>query len=60
MVLEKELRFLHLNLKTARKRISPTGSQEEGLICSRQNMSTGEDIKAHIYSDTFLQQDNTS
>jgi hypothetical protein len=34
MVLEKELRVLHFDLKAARRRLSLACSQEEGLICT--------------------------
>ena len=32
MVLEKELRVLHLDPKASIRRLSPTGSQEEALF----------------------------
>jgi hypothetical protein len=37
MVLEKELRVLHINPKVARKRLSSAGSQEEGFFCPGQS-----------------------
>jgi hypothetical protein len=32
IVLEKKLKVLHLDLRIAKRRLSPTGSQEESLI----------------------------
>jgi hypothetical protein len=40
IVLEKELRGLHLDLKAAKKRLASTGSQQEGLFCIGQSLST--------------------
>jgi hypothetical protein len=41
MVLEEELRVLHLDPKEARRRLSSAGSQEEGLFCTGQNLNIG-------------------
>jgi hypothetical protein len=39
MMLEKELRVLHLDPKAARRRLSSAGSQEEGLFCTGWGLS---------------------
>jgi hypothetical protein len=49
MVLEKELRVLHLDLKAAARETDYSkGSQEDGLFC------TGQSFKAHTHSDVLL------
>jgi hypothetical protein len=41
MVLEKELRVLHLDLQAARKRFLPAGSQEEAPFHTGESLSIG-------------------
>ena len=53
MMLEKELRVLHLDLKAARKRLSSTGSQEEALFPHYAELEH-RDIKARPTVTNFL------
>jgi hypothetical protein len=46
-------RVLHLDRKVARRRLSSTGSQEEGLSCTGWNLSI-EKLKAHPTVMNFL------
>ena len=52
MVLEKELRVLHLDLKASRRRLSSAGSQEEYPI-SHWAEPEHRSLKAHPYCDTL-------
>lgn len=48
MVLEKEPKVLLLDLKVARRRLSPCRQPEETTFCTGQSMSTG-GLKAHLH-----------
>jgi hypothetical protein len=52
MVLEKELRVLHLDSKASRRGLYSTGSQEKGLLCIGWSLSL-RDIKAHPHCETL-------
>ena len=52
MVLEKELRVLHLDLKASRRRLSSAASQEEYPI-SHWAEPEHRSLKAHLYCDTL-------